>query len=336
MNVPTAVSRTRPPAAKTQCRQRPPPLHYQVSHAIDLSWLRVTTITTIAIELLVKRALYRTLARVRRSRSGGTPTEKSAAPSSLAPRLPQEVVEIVIAYLTYDMRSLRACTLTCYSWYIAAVPHLHHTLTIIDGYSGDRRFEWPNPIRYMHMLGLLPLVKKLSVRFDSAYRGGFCPKRFNCCILRQFSALSNVRELVMDHLNIPKFMPRIRRYFGHFLPTVRSLALRKPMGSRRQIIYFIGLFQSLQDLTLHDDALVFRKKLADLMLVPLSVPPLQGRLTIRGHTDVDLLEDMISLFGGLKFSRLCLYNVAWMRLLLHACAKTLRTMDLCHIDPRRE
>jgi len=66
--------------------------------------------------------------------------------------------------------------------------------------------------------------------------------------MRHFFELTNVQELGIGYLNIPKFMPRIRRYFRGFMPTVRSLALREPKGSRRQIVYFIGLFQHLEDL----------------------------------------------------------------------------------------
>ena len=38
-------------------------------------------------------------------------------------------------------------------------------------------------------------------------------------------------------LDIPKFVPRIKWYSRHFLPTVRSLAPGGPKGSRRQTIW---------------------------------------------------------------------------------------------------
>ena len=44
------------------------------------------------------------------------------------PTFPLEIVEIIIAHLVYDRHDLCACSLACYSWHIAAVPHLHHTL----------------------------------------------------------------------------------------------------------------------------------------------------------------------------------------------------------------
>ena len=43
---------------------------------------------------------------------------------------------MIVFYLAYDTRSLLACSMTCYSGYIVAVPHLHHTLTTDN--SGSR------------------------------------------------------------------------------------------------------------------------------------------------------------------------------------------------------
>ena len=156
------------------------------NHTTGLSLFHLTAI---AIELLVKRACYRTLAIIQRTRSGGVSPETSTTPPSPATRLPLEISGIIVSYLIYDVRSLRTYTLTCYSWYIAAVPHLHHTLTIHIG-SCDRKFRWPNPIRHMHMLGLLPLVKSFQVCGDGYPR--LSSKLFNCCIQRQFSTLANV------------------------------------------------------------------------------------------------------------------------------------------------
>ena len=266
--------------------------------------------------------------------SGGISPETSTTPPSPATRLPLEVIGTIVSYLIYDVRSLRTCTLTCYSWYIAAVPHLHHTLTIrINSY--DQKFRWPNPIRHMHMLGLLPLVKNLRVCGDDYPK--FSPKLFNCCIQRQFSALANVQELEIEYLDISSFMPRIKQYFSHFSSTVRSLILREPNGSCRQIIYFIGLFQHLQDLNLLYDRPSSREELADdLTHIPLFTPPLQGWLTMMCFTRVGLLKDMIDLFGGLRFHGMHLFDVDGMRLLLEACAKTLEAIVLYPTDPRGE
>ena len=241
---------------------------------------------------------------------------------------------MIIACLTYHTPSLRACTLTCFSWYITAVPHLHYNLFI--GNALGRKYRWPNPVRHMHRLGLLPLVKTFCFRGYNRH-DVFSSKRFNCCITLQLSALTNVRRLMIDYLDIPSFMPRIRRYFRPFLPTVRELCLKEPKGSRRQIIYFIGLFKHLEDLSLlYNGPNSGVEPADDLTLTPSFTPPLGGQLRLSHFRRVGLLKDMIDLFGGIKFCFMDLFDVDGMPLLLGACAKTLKTLVLWPSDPRGE
>ena len=251
-------------------------------------------------------------------------------------RLPQEVV----AYLFYDARSLLACSLTCYSLYIAAFPHLHHNLTIdINSYLCSLQSRpptyhssrWNNCIQHMNKLDLLPFVKKLRIcGTQIGHRHGFYPELASCSLLHKFSALSNVRELLVEYLDISNFTQRPQRLFRHFLPTVQYLALIKPKGSHRQIIYFIGLFQHLEDLKLYPRYPELKQEYSvdDSTLIPHFAPPLRGQLTILFSNKVELVGDMISLFGGLRFRSMDLYAVEGMRLLLGACAETLKTLRL--------
>jgi len=256
--------------------------HYQV-FPLSATWWSVSngricaTVVTTAIKLLTKPVLRRTLHRIRGVLSGGTsPRAHGTAGSSPTPRLPLEIVEIIVANLLYETTNLLACSLTCYSWHIATIPHLHHTL-IITTYDydlcTDKKFVWPEPLRDMHKFGLLPLVKKFQVYGEPDCVNGFSQRLFNCRILRSFSALINVQELGIDYLNTPKFMPRVQQYFGHFSLTVRSLALRA-QRARRQIIYFIGLFQHLEDLKLlYDLSDPHEEPVDDLTLIPPFAPP---------------------------------------------------------------
>ena len=250
---------------------------------------------------------------------------------------------MIVGNLRYDIYSLLACCLTCCSWYIAAAPHLHHTL-ITPAYivRGNEKPWWPDSFRSMYKLGLFPLVKRFQVQgldADPAWCGPatFSPELFDRRTLRQFSALINVRELGIDYLDIPSFMPGIQRYFGHFLPTVRSLALKKPKGSCRQIVFFIGLFQHLDDFKLLDEYVEFQEEPTDdLTLVPRFTPPLRGRLKLGCFTRVGILEDMITVFRGVRFRYVDLFDADGARLLLDACAKTLETLRLHPYDPHRE
>jgi hypothetical protein len=149
----------------------------------------------------------------------------------------------------------------------------------------------------------------------------FSPSLFDSCILHQFSALTKIRELVIDFLDIPSFMPKLQRYFGHFFPTVQSLALRE-------------LHRPVSKFGRPQVHLVFQEEPADdLTLVPPFIPPLQGRLTMTCFTRVGILEDMIELFGGIEFRCMDLFYTHSMRLLFGATAKTLETLRLYANDP---
>lgn len=269
--------------------------------------------------------------------SRGPSPKTSTTPLSTAPILPHEIIEMIIANLMYDMRSLRACSLTCYSWYIVAAPRLHRTLVVrADGYY--QKLRWPEAIFYKHRLGLLPLVRKLHIKKEDALCGsvkGVPPKMFSCFTRYKFSGFTNIQELVIDYLDIPKFIQKPRWYFRYFLPTIRSLSLRKPYGSHWQIVFFIGLFRHLEDLNLifWDEG---TRELKDVPApAPPFIPPLRGRLTMV-FSSAQLPEAMINVFGGVLFRYMELFDVGGMRILLDAGADTLETVRFYRSDPNGE
>jgi len=240
---------------------------------------------------------------------------------------------MIVANLIYDTRSLRTCTLTCYSWYLAAVPRLHRTL-ITHTNPWDKKFLWPNPLYHMDTLGLLPLLKVFWVRGDDRFT--FSPRQFNSRTLHNFSTLNNIRRLLIECLDIHSFIPKIRQYFGHFLPTVRELTLVKPKGSFRQIIYFVGFFQHLEDLEFYDWIDFQGEAANDPTLIPPFVPPLRGWLMMAGFARPGFVETMIDLFGGVRFRYMALFDVDGTRLLLGACAETLEVLRLYPSNPHGE
>jgi len=113
------------------------------------------------------------------------------SPEVPATNLPQEVIEMIVAHLIYHIPSLLACSLTCYSWYIATVPHLHHTIIVRNRWLlGDLKRNWPEPLRNASRLGLLPLVKRIQVCGVGRDYDGLYPNMFNRNTLGYFSALS--------------------------------------------------------------------------------------------------------------------------------------------------
>jgi hypothetical protein len=250
-------------------------------------------------------------------------------------KLPQEIVEEILSYFIYDINSLLACSLTCRSWYIATISHLHYSLTTDEaGYSPkDRLSWWPVPLKKMYEFDLLRLVKRLRIRLWWP-DGRFTPEDLGGRNLCYFSALKNLQELGIDKLQVFSFIPDLQQYFGHLSPTLRFLALREPKGSSRQIMYFIGLFPNLQDLKLQYPILIKEYENAiDTTLVPLSSPPLRGRLTLISLTSEQIVKDMITLSGGLRCRQMDLFGVKCLPLLLEKCAETLETLRLYPTDP---
>jgi len=240
---------------------------------------------------------------------------------------PQEILEIIIADLGDDIWS-------CYSWYLVAVPRLHHTLTV-DRYSMDPGRRELRPLAKLHKMDLLPFVKKLLIRV-SPYDPWLSPRKFDRKTLRYFSALTNIQQLRIENLDLLKFMPGVERYFGHFAPTLRCISLTISSGSQRQLLYFLALFPNLDDIeieyhsTTDSGAAVNRDS---EVAVPFSVPSLRGQLKLTRFPSEPVSRDMITLFGGLRFRRLDLLRVEGSRLLLEACADTLRMVRVYPVIP---
>jgi len=250
---------------------------------------------------------------------------------------------MVISHLIGNTSALVACSLVSHSWYTAAFPHRHNTLIAsIISCGTNGRFMWPESLVQMSELGFLPFVRKFQIRkYCELHPGEVSPRLFDPCTLRHFSALTNVQQLRIDYLDIPSFVPKIQRYFGHFMPTVRSLALKNPKANCRQLVYFIGLFEHLEDLKF----LGFISRTYPFPeddprdgqgLIPPFVPPLRGRLTIMDSKAADILDEMIDRFGGIRFRWVNLYKVHEIQPLLGPCAKTLETLRLYPAYPHGE
>jgi hypothetical protein len=243
--------------------------------------------------------------------------------------LPQDVLEIIIADLGDDISSLKAYSVTCHSWYLAAAPHLHHTLTLKNWTSDSTRAGF-KPLAKMHKMDLLPLVKKLWIR-SSSFTPWISPRKLDRQTLRYFSALTNVQQLRIERFDLSKFMPNIERYFGHFAPTLRSISLTISSGTQRQLLCFLALFPNLDDIeieyypTMKPDATTNPDS---EVAVPFSMPSLRGQLKLTHFPSDMIFRDMITLFGGLRFRYMDLFSVEGSRLLLEACADTLQTVRI--------
>ena len=240
---------------------------------------------------------------------------------------------MIIAHLIYDVRTLKACAATCFSWYNIATPHLHHTLIFREWYtyaSHKYSHKYLSPLASLDKLGLLPFVKQVQFKRAVFTIPWVVPAIFHTRNMRYFRALVNLQDLTISDLDFSTFPMGTGQYFGHFSPTLRSVALSSPKGTRRQLLDFFRLFPKLDDIKIaHYHARPEVHEALDGQLVPIR-GGLRGRLILRRFGDQGLLKDIIVAFGGMRFTSMDLRNVRGTQLLLEACADTL---EVLHIYP---
>jgi len=256
---------------------------------------------------------------------GSTPPGTSTTHAS-SYNLPSETTQMIIAHLIRDLNVLKACSLTCRSWYTIAVPHIHHTLTLHNKANDDSR-RGLKPLSVLHGFGLAPLIKEIRVGGRPEWGAWFVPRTFSPDDLRHFSAFSNVRTLVLRTVKVAEFIPGIEQHFGHLSSSLRSIGLWGPCCTPRQLSHFLSLFSNLDDISIGSLKQPLGITTPDTELVPFSAPRLQGRLELRRFDWVETWTDLIASCGGLRFHYMDLYWVGGCTpILLRACAETLRTL----------
>jgi len=298
-----------------------------------MKFVDLCTIRTAGVTLLTRMIWYRGKAKLR-TLLANAPPETHTTPKPAIP-IPLEIVEMIIAHLIYDLRALKACSLTCYSWYIAAVPHLHHTIIFRETNIGIAHVEL-KPLSKLHELGILPLVREIRVRQSNRPRPWFTPQAFSRRDLRYFSAFTNVRKLKLERLDISSFIPEVERYFGQFSTTLRSIALFAPLCTPRQLSYFLTLFSNLDDVEIrgfYPPPFPPRDTTPDTELVPISAPKLRGMLIVSSFREVETWKDLIASCNGLRFYYMDLRSVAGCApILLKACSETLDTLRFSPVE----
>ena len=240
-------------------------------------------------------------------------------------RLPQELVDLIVSYI-YDINTLISCTMACSSLYYAATPHLHYSFKITYARSSKGPDIWLKPFQGSYDHQLLSHVKRFNLTHHSKDTG-ITPVLLDGLFHNYSLALKNLRELRIDGLDLFSCMPNIKSYFGHFAPTLQSLTLSSPKTSCWQILYFIGVFPKLHDLKLCN--VFFHQSGAGFAHITPSKPPLQGCLTLERVAGGNVFVDnMITLYGRLRFHQMDLYEVKGMQQVLDSCAETLEKLRL--------
>ena len=258
--------------------------------------------------------------------------ESRESPDLMRPfpsQFPYDIVEMIIDYLIRHPYTLKSCLLTCRSWYTAAIPHLHRTVTLTGGRPeiGRSRLE---PLLKLRELGHASSVREIRVKQGRGSSSWLVPRAFSQLDLRNFSALTNIHTLRVEHMQIDQFIRSTEHYFKHFSPTLRSIALYDPWCTPRQLSHFLTFFPHLDDIqiTLSHE---YRPSttIRDTELIPFPARKPQGQLALHQFTWPETWANLITLYGGLQFRRLDLRGfVSCAPLLFEACAETLETLRI--------
>jgi len=247
---------------------------------------------------------------------------------------PYEIMEMIITHLIHDLRTLKACSLASRSWYIVAVPHLHHTLTLkkdAPDHTGGKKKprstrDRLRPLPKLRNLGLMSFVEELRVDDGFNANSWFVPEKISRRDLRYFSGFTNVHTLKLQNFEIYRFIPRIKRHFGHFSQTLRSLTLYRSHCTPQQLSHFLSLFSNLDNVELQY-TYISRPWTTDPAPFSVPAPKLRGRLTLYGSHKAEAWSCLISSRGGLRFCHIDLRKDAGCEpVLLKACARTLETL----------
>jgi len=243
-------------------------------------------------------------------------------------RLPHELVETIVAHLANNISSLKACSLTCRSWHIAAAPYIHHTLALnlAGGWTIYRSLL--EPVSNLHQQGLIHLVKVVQVAQEPGLGWWLLPQSFTDLDLYHFSALANVHTLRIQCLEIYRFIPDLKHYFGHLSQTLRSITLWQPYFTPQQLSHFFSLFPNLDDVGIRNAQPYASNPIGpDVELTTFSMPKLGGRLALYGSPSVDIWTQIIASCGGMRFRHMDLRTSASCApILFNACANTLETL----------
>jgi len=117
--------------------------------------------------------------------------------------------------------------------------------------------------------------------------------------LPYFRSFAQVHTLKISGVDLARFLPAFGRYFGQFVPNLRSLHLPDLMGGAREILEFICKFPHLNDLSLIPRSPHYYVGLPPRLSMEHS-PPLRGTLVLKGWRSIPV-RFLLKIPGGLHF-----------------------------------
>ena len=230
-------------------------------------------------------------------------------------RLPQEIVDCILDYVSEDRPTLFACTHLSRTWCIGARVHLHRTYKVTDSAEIDA-------INDLQSMGTIHLVRKIVVARRAYQIDPFVPN-----MAARLNAFLHLQDLDIKYLNVGDLLTWLPQHCDILKSTVRSLTLRYPTGSTKQILCLVNLFSGLENLTV--DNIEYGSTSEAVTPIPESSPPLTGRLTLTGILDQEFMSGLASLQKELKFRTLDLQFCGEAQEVIDSCAGTMRRF-ICH------
>jgi len=252
-------------------------------------------------------------------------------------RLPPELVDDILGYLSDDIPTLKACSLTCKVMVCSARPLIRNWLFLAStrkGKSGPRslksllkrskgRCDIFERLGATHRQGLLRYTQHLVIRMGCLPH---TPRPLQPYV-PYLRTIDNIQTLTVEALDIPAFMPAFDECFGTFAKSLRSLDIGHNWDSEGQLLWFISNFPSLEDLSIRSRYIV-RSYPGTSPPTPRTSPPFGGHLKL-SHVmgSPSFCEALAKFPGGLNFTSLELIGCEEPAAIITACRLTLRAIS---------
>lgn len=250
-------------------------------------------------------------------------------------RLPPELVDEILKYLSNDLPTLKACSLTCKIMLYSARPMIGSWLCLspsrkrkLDGRSikslfkrNKRGFDTVERLVSMERQGHLQYTRHLVLKMEEL---SLVPQSLRPYI-PYFLSIDNLQSLVIDGLDVTAFTPVFSNCLGMFARSLRSLDIRHIWDSDRQLLWFISQFPLLEDLSIRSCYALYFFLGPSPPLIRTSPPPFRGHLNLSLIMDSQSLCEALAQFpGGLNFTSLELKGCGKPAAIIAACQLSLK------------
>ena len=248
--------------------------------------------------------------------------------------LPQELVDEILTYLEDDVPSLVSCSESCKALFCSTRPLIHRTFYLSTRYTTNRyrsgsldraKFD---TLRLAGRAQIFQYTTQLFIRLGNE----FVPKNLRPH-LRYFRAMRGITSLTIHRLDVANFLPAFDKWFGHIVPTLRSLTLINARASTEDVFHLVFRFPLLQDLHLTEFLQPYCRPPRPYVPPELTIsPPLNGSLRLWGtYPSNTFIRSITNTPDGIHFRSVEVRDASAIsfhlfQALIDACSKTVETI----------